>query len=465
MIPELRMLEEHADALKRLLFVDDNESAALAICGRSKSIDPWTGKSVERFIVREVVPVPTEAYFERHADSFTWSTTPFYNVLKRVERKNLAVVVFHSHPRDCLRFSPADDVADQELFEIAFNRLDSEDRHMSAIMDPDGNFLARAYGPDLVATMADRISIIGRQWQFRSDKAHEILPELDRQLRAFGASSFQAFANLRVAIVGCGGTGSAVAMLLARIGIRNFVLIDKDYVDKTNVNRMHFSSRDAAAKQRQKVDVVKEGMMATGLPMDIVTIAEKVSDPRALAALQGCDLVFGCTDDHMGREVLNRMAHFYYIPVIDLGLLIEPNEAGGYDTFDGRVTVVQPGYTCQTCRGLIDPEAMHIEAIKGDANILGERKRAGYVPNDADPNPVVVTFTTEVATMAVNEMFHRLIAFRGRDNHCSERIRQFQELKDSDILSAGKPRSGCKLCDRRAYDGRGDMIPFLDMVL
>ena len=220
---------------------------------------------------------------ERHADRFTWSTTPFYNLLKRVERKNLAIAVYHSHPRNCLMFSAADDVADTELFEIAFNRLDSEDRHISVIMDPDGNFNARAYGPDLTPTMADRISIIGRQWQFRSDKAYEIPPELDRQLRAFGASSFQTFANLRVAIVGCGGTGSAVAMLLARIGIRNFVLIDKDYVDKTNVNRMHFSSRDAAAKMRLKVDVVKVGMVATGLPMEIIPIPEKVSDLTILA--------------------------------------------------------------------------------------------------------------------------------------------------------------------------------------
>src|SRR3712207_6906598 len=44
--------------------------------------------------------------------------------------------------------------------------------------------------------------------------------------------------KLRIGIVGCGGTGSAVAMLLARLGVGQLALFDNDIVDQTNLNRL-----------------------------------------------------------------------------------------------------------------------------------------------------------------------------------------------------------------------------------
>jgi hypothetical protein len=108
---------------------------------------------------------------------------------------------------------------------------------------------------------------------------------------------------------------------------------------------------------------------------------------------------------------------------------------------------------------------MYAETLRRDDPTLYEaRRRAGYVPDLTEPSPAVVTFTTELATMAVNELFQRLNGFRGEEGHCSERVRRFSEVKDSDSVPGGKPRLGCRLCQRRSYDGRGDMLPFLDIV-
>jgi hypothetical protein len=151
------------------------------------------------------------------------------------------------------------------------------------------------------------------------------------------------------------------------------------------------------------------------------------------------------------------------IPVIDLGVLIEPNDTRGYDSFDGRVTVVQPGYPCQLCRKLIDPERMHEESmLRNDPERYEEFRRAGYVTRGDDPSPVVVTFTTETATMAVNELLHRLTGYRGDGGYCAERVRRFDHVKDADVVPGCLRRPECPLCSRRKYDGRGDMTPFLD---
>jgi len=462
----LRILTEQLEELSALLFQDKNEAAALALCGRSQVEDPWDGGMDERFIVREIIPVEPAAYASRSPDGFEWSTTPFYQALQRAEAKDFAVAVFHSHPLGYLHFSAKDDLAEHELFAIAFNRLESRRPHLSVIMDASGALAARAYGPDLKAQRVADIVVIGERWTFASTAADSTrLRALDRQVRAFGRAASTALGRLRIGIVGCGGTGSAVASLLARIGVQRLALIDPDGVDETNLNRLHFSSRADASLHRKKVDVVGEGIANVGLPASLVRVPKNADHEEALEVLRACDIVFGCTDDHLGREVLNRLAYFYFIPVIDLGLLIEPNDAGGYDCFDGRVTIVQPGYVCQGCRQLIDPEQLHLESLRRDPQVLLERRRAGYVPEDPDPSPVVVTFTTELACLAVNELFHRLTGFRGVEQHCSEHVRQFQYLKDADTLPGGKSRAACKLCGQRRYDGRGDMTPLLDMTL
>lgn len=462
----LTILEELRAALQASVLRDDREYAAILLCGRSTHIDPWTGEVEERAVARQILKVDASAFLERTQTKMTWSTTPFFNALKQAEPKEFALAVVHSHPNGPLGFSAADDIAEKELFQIAFNRLESQRPHFSVVMDGHGHLIARAYTDDLEPHSVELIRVIGDRWRFwyPGRGMSNVPAELDRQARAFGPSAIQDLAQLRVGIAGCGGTGSAVVSLLSRIGIRRIALFDADRVDETNLNRLHFSSRYDANLRRLKVDVVGEAIAGIGFSLAIARFPYDADDKQCRDALRSCDVIFGCTDDHLGRNVLNRIAHFYLIPVIDLGLLIEPNKESGYDAFDGRVTVIQPGYPCQVCRKLIQSERMLEEDLRRHDPILHEqRHRAGYIPNAPAPSPVVVTFTTEIAAMAVNELFQRLIGFRGELGSCSERVRRLNEVKDADAVPEGKSKPECKLCYQRRYDGRGDMMPFLDI--
>lgn len=462
----LTILEEHYATLRKSLFRDDKEYGALLLCGRSKQVDPWTRELEERVLVHEVIKVPPEAFLERTRTSMRWSTTPLYNLAKRAMKQDLALVVAHSHPDGPLAFSGKDDVADKESFGIVYTRMDTVRPHFSLVMDGEGEIIARAFGPELKHSPVTLIRIIGKRYVMRyPGRGAGVTPqEFDRSVRAFGKSSVQDLTSMRVGIVGCGGTGSAVASLLGRLGVGRIVLIDADRVELTNLNRLHFSKRGDAILGRLKVDVVAEAIADIGLATSVVRLPHFADLPQCRDALRSCDAIFGCTDDHLGRDMLNRLAHFYLIPVVDLGLLIKPNEkTDDYEVFDGRVTVVQPGYPCQVCRKLINPDRMLEEDLRrGDPVVLEERRRAGYVPNAPDPSPVVVTFTTEVATMAVNELLHRLTGFRGPDGEAGERVRKFTDHKDSDTLPGAHPIEGCPLCQRRRFDGRGDMRPYLN---
>ncbi|MDP1748528.1 MAG: ThiF family adenylyltransferase, partial [Reyranella sp.] len=164
-----------------------------------------------------------------------------------------------------------------------------------------------------------------------------------------------------------------------------------------------------------------------------------------------------------GRLLLSRLALFYLIPVIDLGLAIRVtnDDPPEMEALDGRVTVLIPGNPCLACRGVVDAARAAEESLRRESPALYEKRKAeAYVFGEGNPNPVVVTFTTELACMAMNEFLQRMNGFRGPNGFRTNQVRKFHHLMDA--KPGATPTPGCILCDSNVYWGRGDMKPFLD---
>jgi molybdopterin/thiamine biosynthesis adenylyltransferase len=462
------LLEGHRDRLRDLLHRDERERVAVVLCGRSRCRDPWTEQFEERFIAREVIEIGDDWIIDHDKRHVMVSTDPIYQAAKRASLEDCAVAFIHSHPQGVDGFSDKDDRNEPELFEMIFNRTDTDRPHLSLILMPDGQVRGRAWDAHLHSHSLCLVRVLGSRFSFWYPSRGEHLTRhaFDRQVRAFGPAFTEDLRALRVGIAGCGGTGSAVAMVLARCGVGHLALFDADIVDPTNLNRLHGARQADADAGTLKVDVLGRSITELGLGCQVRRFPIWIGDQRARHALKSCDIVFGCTDDHAGRSILNRLAYFYCVPVFDLGVLLDRADQGSpelFRTMDGRVTALFPGHPCLACRDFLDPDRIRAESLKRDRPEQYERERAlGYLPREGEPNPVVVTFTTETATMAINEMFQRMIGFRGPDGSWSERVRQFHVPKDHDIHSGGRPRPGCKLCDTGRYVGRGDMEHFLD---
>lgn len=66
-----------------------------------------------------------------------------------------------------------------------------------------------------------------------------------------------------------------------------------------------------------------------------------IGDPALRDVLKACSVIFGCTDDHDGLLLLNRLAYFYLIPVLDMEWAIDPAPAGaGLRDLTGRMTAL-----------------------------------------------------------------------------------------------------------------------------
>lgn len=87
-----------------------------------------------------------------------------------------------------------------------------------------------------------------------------------------GQEALQKLKNSKVAIFGIGGVGSYVVEALARVGIGSFVLVDKDTVSISNLNRQLIATLDTIGKN--KVDIAKERILSINPNAKVKTFAD-----------------------------------------------------------------------------------------------------------------------------------------------------------------------------------------------
>jgi molybdopterin/thiamine biosynthesis adenylyltransferase len=456
-------LEEHEAALRAALFENVGVEGAAYVLYRQAQIssDPWDRRRHTKLLVREVIPILPVSADGMHV---TWDTASYVSLLQRAQREELVLGIAHSHPKGPAGFSGQDDANEAELLRTACNRNGTAAKLVSLLFTGDGSVLARVWQYPKHQTMVRSVMFVGERILFHRPGAAAASAAFARQVLAFGPALIHQLKNLRIGVIGGGGTGSATAPLLARAGAGQIVIVDDDIVETTNLNRLHGATQADADAMRPKAEVVAREIARMALGTRVLPMRGWVSAPDIRDALKACDVIFCCTDDHAGRVFLNRLAYYYLIPVFDMGLAmsVATPPATGMADISARVTTVMPPEACLLCRGAVDVEIAREEDLRRQQPAEYERrKREAYVRGEANPNPAVVTFTTEVACMAVNELLHRIVGFRKR-NMGFEIRRRF--LFSEDRATTAKPRHSCPVCGSRDAWGLGDIDPFLDIV-
>ncbi|MCU4744385.1 ThiF family adenylyltransferase [Natronoglomus mannanivorans] len=227
----------------------------------------------------------------------------------------------------------------------------------------------------------------------------------DRSIRALTEDGQARIADATVAVAGLGGLGSIVVTQLARVGVRDFVFVDPDTVERSNLPRIYGATE--ADVGRPKVDVVGEHVVRANPEATVDAYESRVQDVPE-DALASCDVLIGAVDRLSARLYCSEFAVRHLRYYVDAGVAIQTTDEGEITEERGLIQLVAPGVTgCLDCLGRNDPELLRLESM-GDDEIQADVDR-GYLDEDiSTPEPAITPLNAFAATV-VTRMFTKLV--------------------------------------------------------
>ncbi len=237
--------------------------------------------------------------------------------------------------------------------------------------------------------------------------------------QGIGAEGQKRLARARVAVVGCGATGSAVSSLLARAGVGTIRIIDRDYVEPSNLQRQTLFDEADARESLPKAVAAARRIAAFNSQIVVEPEVADLTPENIDSLLEGAELILDGTDNFETRYLVNDYAVKMSVPWIYAAAV------GSY----GVTLNVIPGTTaCLACVFPDPPEGM-VETCE-TAGVLNSAVNL-------------------VASIEATEALKFLVG-------ATEKIRR--TLLSWDVwtneqaeIQAGKPRAGCRACGERDF--------------
>lgn len=237
--------------------------------------------------------------------------------------------------------------------------------------------------------------------------------------RPIGAGGQKRLHESRVTIVGCGATGSALATLLARAGVGTLRIIDRDYVEPSNLQRqLLFDEADAAESLPKAIAAARK---ITSFNTGIV-VESRVSDltPSNIEELlEASNLVLDGTDNFETRYLINDYAVSKSISWI---------YAAAVASYGVTMTVLPGETACLAC-------------------IFPDSPRGTF--ETCDTAGILNSAAATVAAIEATEAIKLLV---GDAKSLRRTLLSFDLWKnDRAEISTSKPRADCRACGQRDF--------------
>ncbi|MBI5229074.1 HesA/MoeB/ThiF family protein [Candidatus Micrarchaeota archaeon] len=126
-----------------------------------------------------------------------------------------------------------------------------------------------------------------------------------RQERILGKES-KKLRNASVGIVGIGGIGSNSALLCTQLGVEKLILVDRDFVQVTNLSRQSLFSERSIGKP--KASEAEKILHKINSDVDINAYQDQLSHKNVGAILGETGVILDCTDNYDTRKIINEYA-------------------------------------------------------------------------------------------------------------------------------------------------------------
>jgi molybdopterin-synthase adenylyltransferase len=239
--------------------------------------------------------------------------------------------------------------------------------------------------------------------------------------RGIGADGQDRLARARVAIVGCGATGSALAALLARAGVGTLRIIDRDYVESSNLQRQSLFDEKDASESLPKAIAAARKIAAFNSQVNIDPRVEDVVPNNIEGLLEGMGIILDGTDNFETRYLINDFAVKNSLPWIYSAAV------GSY----AATMNILPGETA--CLACIFPDSPR--------GIIETCETSGIL-NSA---------VNLVASITATETL-KLLVGGARSPHLRRSLLSFDLWTNEHAeITAAKPRPGCRACGEHNF--------------
>lgn len=235
-----------------------------------------------------------------------------------------------------------------------------------------------------------------------------------------GKEGQERLSKARVALVGCGADGTAIADRLVRSGIGHLTLIDRDYIELNNLQRQLLYDEDDLHSNLPKAIAAERKLRRINSQVEISGLVADFNAENAEEFLVGADLVMDGTDNFEARYIINDVCVKHDIPWVYCGVVA---------SYGMTMTVVPHQSACLRCL-FADAPLPGTTATCDTAGIIG---------------PVVAV----VAGIAAAEGI-KLLLGKGERNPGIIHV----DLWDNtfDTFESGPPRADCPTCGRGEYE-------------
>lgn len=388
-------------------------------------------------------------YRDRRRDFLELSPSWINGCCRQARSKGLGVLTVHTHLHSGPpAFSWADDQGDARLLPAMQARV-AEGAVGSIVISRD-DAVARAFEDGHVVPA--RVTVVGARVATFPKATTRVSEDHARQVLALGPDGQAALGDLRVGIVGLGGTGSIVHMLLRHLGVRRVRAMEPDVLETSNRPRIVGTRVGDETGATTKVAIAQRlARDIQGAEADLQALAQPLTDEAGALKLASCDLVFSCVDRLLPRALLNTLAYTANVPIVDMGSAFRVDATGRIVSQGGKVAIVGPGRTCLWCWGDLDPDRIRAETLPP-----GERRNLaaeGYIEGADAPQPAVIAFNAEIAAVAVVEAMRMVTGFAGTEAP-PERL-NFDFARGTVVRVRGRSRPGCAFCTSTANSNIG----------
>jgi sulfur carrier protein ThiS adenylyltransferase len=119
-----------------------------------------------------------------------------------------------------------------------------------------------------------------------------------------------------VLIIGAGALGSGNAEVLTRAGVGRITIIDRDYVEASNLQRQQLYTEEDVAEKLPKAAAAEKRLRAINSDVEIVSIIGDATPPVLEELVSSVDLIIDATDNFETRMAINDVSQKYNLPWI-----------------------------------------------------------------------------------------------------------------------------------------------------